>query len=226
MSEKIRSLIFNHPDLIGFFLNIFNHLNPSNCIKGGRHNSFKMGVVLRKKCKIKIEGTNNTIIVEDFSRLINSNIYIHGNNNIISIGPRCYLYKADFYIEDDGCEIRLGTHISIDGATHFAAIEGRKIFVGNDCMFSQNIFVRTGDAHSILDLETRKRINPSKNVSIGNHCWIGMNSTIMKGTRIGDNSIVGAGAILSGDFIDGNCVIAGIPGRIIKSNIDWCRKRI
>jgi acetyltransferase-like isoleucine patch superfamily enzyme len=52
-------------------------------------------------------------------------------------------------------------------------------------------------------------------VVIGNNCFIGMNSILLPGTRIGDNSIVAAGSVVKGSF-KSNSVIGGVPARIIK----------
>ena len=54
-----------------------------------------------------------------------------------------------------------------------------------------------------------------KPVLIGENCFIGMNSIVLKGTTIGKNSIVGAGSVVCGKFPE-NVVIAGNPARIIK----------
>ena len=51
---------------------------------------------------------------------------------------------------------------------------------------------------------------------IGNNCFIGMNSIILMGTHIGDNVIVGAGSVVSGNIPD-NVVIAGNPAKIIRT---------
>ena len=55
-------------------------------------------------------------------------------------------------------------------------------------------------------------------VKIGNNCFIGMNTTILKGTVIGDNVIVGAGSVLTGKEYPPNCVIAGNPAKVIKQD--------
>ena len=64
-------------------------------------------------------------------------------------------------------------------------------------MFSNDIEFRTGDSHSIVDLDTRKRINYSQNIHVGNHVWIGSRSIILKGVNIGNNSIIGTGSIVT-----------------------------
>lgn len=225
MNVNLKNWIFSHPLIIGLFLKFINFFNPLNHVKGGSKNSLKFGIVLQNNVKVTIEGTGNIINIGDFTRLKNTTIYIHGNNNQINIGSRCYLYNTDFYIEDDNGKINIGEHTSIDGETQFAVIEGTIINVGKDCMFSRGINIRTGDAHSILDVNG-KRINKSQSVIIGDHCWIGMHSIIMKGTVVERNSIIGAGSIVSSKFEKGNCIIAGIPGRVIRTEINWCRQRI
>lgn len=55
-------------------------------------------------------------------------------------------------------------------------------------------------------------------IHIGNKCFIGANAIIMCGIRIGDEVVVGAGAIVTKD-VPSNCVVAGNPAKIIKSGI-------
>lgn len=52
-------------------------------------------------------------------------------------------------------------------------------------------------------------------VVIEDGAWIGINVTILQGTHIGKNSVVGAGAIVKGRFPD-HCVLVGNPARIVK----------
>jgi acetyltransferase-like isoleucine patch superfamily enzyme len=88
-----------------------------------------------------------------------------------------------------------------------------------------DIEIRTGDSHSILDM-SGNRINPSSNVVIGNHVWVGSRVIILKGAQISDFSIIGAGSIVSGEFPDTNVILAGVPAKIVKDNINWKRERI
>lgn len=56
---------------------------------------------------------------------------------------------------------------------------------------------------------------PAKPVTIGNHCWIGMNAVILPGVVLGDYTTVGAGSVVTHSF-DGHCVIGGNPAQVIK----------
>ena len=100
-----------------------------------------------------------------------------------------------------------------------------QIEFGDDCQLSANITLRTGDSHSIVDLQG-KRINRSKSIRIGDHVWIGNTVLIFKGTQIGNNSIVAGGAVVGGKIFPPYCIIGGNPAKIIKENINWDRKRL
>jgi len=92
-------------------------------------------------------------------------------------------------------------------------------------MFFGEIEFRTGDSHSIIDNETKKRINMAQNIEVGNHVWIGARSIILKGVSIGNNSIIGTNSIVTKN-IPSHSVAAGIPAKVVKNNIDWVRTRI
>lgn len=180
---------------------------------------------LLNKVSIDIRGENNTVIVEDLCRLKNCTIMISGNHNTIRIGRHSNLTDTEFFIEDDGNEIIIGAHTAICGKTHLAAIEGTKIQIGSDCLFSSNIHFQTGDAHSILDMEGR-RVNWSADIVIGDHVWVGTKVTCLKGTQVAEHSIIGACALVSGQFEQPNCILAGVPAKIVRRNINWSDRRV
>ncbi|MBR3757496.1 MAG: acyltransferase [Bacteroidaceae bacterium] len=57
----------------------------------------------------------------------------------------------------------------------------------------------------------------TKPIKIGDGCFIGANSIILKGTTLGRNVVVGAGSVVHGEFPD-NVIIAGNPAKIVKEN--------
>lgn len=55
-----------------------------------------------------------------------------------------------------------------------------------------------------------------KPIVIGNNCWIGANAVILPGVEVGDHTIVAAGAVVTKSFPEGDCIIGGVPARVIK----------
>jgi len=192
-------------------------------VKGKNNVIKKQGVKISSI--IHIKGNNNHIILEDDSLIIKCNIAILGDNNLVHIKKNSYVDGATFHIEDCECSIINGENTFI-GASHLAVTENKSsITIGKECMLSSNINIRTGDSHSIVDLESNERINYAQNVSIGDHCWIGEGAKILKGVTLGENVIVATGAIVTSSF-QNNVLIGGIPGKIIKDKVSWNKNRL
>lgn len=113
-------------------------------------------------------------------------------------------------------ELIIGDNVGISGATIYAR---ESIRIGDNTLVGGNAKIFDNDFHP-LEIEARnkdiKEKIGSRPVVIGNNCFIGGNSIILKGTVLGDGCIVGAGAVVSGEFGD-NCIIAGNPARVIKN---------
>ena len=121
-----------------------------------------------------------------------------------------------------GAFIRIGDNVGISGATIYAR---KGITIGDNTCIGGNCKILDNDFHP-LDAETRVRLLqdahggdsdliPAREICIGKNCFIGCNSLILKGTVLGDNCVVGAGAVVCGKYED-NCVIAGNPARVIR----------
>lgn len=176
---------------------------------------------------IYICGNDNQIVVGENCNLRKVTFFIRGSGNKIIVGNGCSAYNVQFHIEQDNNEINVddGTtlHGREEGAIHMAAGEGSRILVGEDCMFAHSVQIRSTDSHSIIDLDGQ-RVNPAKDVKIGNHCWIGLRCIILKGTEISNHCVVAAGAVCSKNYPETNCILAGNPAKAVKRNVDWDRK--
>lgn len=172
-----------------------------------------------------IVGNNNHIIIKKGVILANMMIYMRGDDHVLIISEKCRYSGGSVWFEDHHCKIEIGEGSTFESA-HLAATEPNcSITVGKDCMFSNEIEVRTGDSHSIIDELTKERINYAENVALGDHVWVGAKATILKGVNIGSNSIISTGAIVTSD-IPANSIAAGIPAKVIKTGVNWLRKRI
>ena len=110
--------------------------------------------------------------------------------------------------------------MNFNGASAFRADEGRSVSVGDDCLFAENVRVWTSDLHSIVEAQTRNRVNLARNTKIGNRVWLGDGALVLKGSTIGDGSIIGAGAVLAGDVPE-NSVAAGNRATVVKRGVTW-----
>lgn len=148
-----------------------------------------------------------------------------GKNNRVIIHEGCKLCNLTCWMEGDGNVIEIGANTIIHGATQLAACDGSTINIGQNCLFSHDIYVRTTDSHSILD-DSGRRINMEEDITIGNHVWIGMQSLILKGVTIPDNCIVGARSTVTKTYFESNSIVAGSPARTIRQNISWKTERM
>lgn len=87
-----------------------------------------------------------------------------------------------------------------------------RITIGKGTFIAPNAGLITAN-HDPMNLDAH--LSP-KEIVLGEQCWIGMNSTILPGVRLGNHTVVGAGSVVTKSFPEGNCVIAGNPAKIIR----------
>lgn len=107
--------------------------------------------------------------------------------------------------------ISLGNYILISPGTSIRSAES--IDIGDSTMIASDVVITDSDWHGIYD--RTDYVATPKPVKIHKNVWIGERSIILKGTQIGENSIIGAGSVVHGD-IPPNSVYAGNPAREVK----------
>ena len=106
--------------------------------------------------------------------------------------------------------IHIGNFCMICPGVRISAAD--KIRIGDSCMFANNAYITDSDWH---DLYNRVVTGKSAPITIADNVWIGDSAIVCKGVTIGANSIVGAGAVVTGD-IPANAVAAGNPAKVVK----------
>ena len=142
---------------------------------------------------------------------------IFGNN--ISIGDYATLITAPdkridlstWETDKINGELQLGKFILISPGTSIRS--AKKIIIGDSTMIASDVTITDSDWHDIYD-RTDYVASP-KEVIIQENVWIGEKSLILKGSKIGKNSIIGAGSVVSGE-VPANVVFAGNPAKEIK----------
>lgn len=173
---------------------------------------------LRIRNRIRILG-DNSLDIDKTAHVRGCTIYIKGNNNRLVIKKNANIAGTDFELVGNNCTIIVGeeTHIG-EGSYLSSREESTSLVIGSNCMFSRNVGIMTSDGHNIT--QENKRINPAKNITIGDHVWLANSAIVLKGSSIGDNSIVGMNSLVTKD-IASNCIAAGNPAITVKKDINW-----
>lgn len=176
-----------------------------------------------KNSTINFTGKNNVVYCEENVKIENASIGFPGHDGLLYLASghgssRCVRVTCTI---NGGCVCYLGGNTAYTQPPVLLCSEQKHIFIGDNCLLAPGIWMRTADPHLIYSIDTKKRINPSKSIFIGDNVWIGQAALILKGTQIYSGSIVGGGAVLANKKILSNCSAAGNPARIISENIFW-----
>ena len=132
-----------------------------------------------------------------------------------------YVEDADFWTSyvflnprNADSKISIGKECQI--CNRFTAIsEGEGIEIGDNVLVGTAVTVMDSDFHDIEPSHRLTGTPKTGKVVIADNVWIGDRVTILKGTTIGKNSVVAAGAVVSGAFPE-NVVIGGVPAKVIR----------
>ncbi len=214
--NKLKSMVLGLPKTI--YIN-FKCLPIKQAIKLPIFLSNKV-ILKSTKGKIIINGNVSTKMitigfgnVEIFDR--NKSRSILNNNGIIEFNGKA--------------SIGHGSKISVDGHLSFgnefiissesSIVCKKRISFGERCIMSWDVLIMDSDLHKIYC--EGNRVNIEKDVIIGNDVWIGCRCTLLKGTRLLDNVVVGANTFLNNKIAEKNCIVGGNPVKILKRNIYW-----
>ncbi|WOI58443.1 hypothetical protein [Palleronia sp. LCG004] len=119
-------------------------------------------------------------------------------------------------------EVRIGRRTTIEEC--YLLADGAKIDIGEDCMISFQVALRTTDAHGIYDRESGVLLNPPDDIRICDHVWIAQGAIVGKGSVIGKDCVVGGRSYLNKKTFAPGCLIAGAPPTVLRENIVWDRR--
>jgi acetyltransferase-like isoleucine patch superfamily enzyme len=92
----------------------------------------------------------------------------------------------------------------------------QRVSIGRECILADRVMLIDFD-HGVTEVERPIRLQGiyKRDVHIGHNVWVGYGACILRGTTIGENSIVGTSAVVTKDFPP-NSVIGGVPARVIR----------
>lgn len=187
--------------------------------------------VIRDKGSYLFPYKNSVINIDKTAKLIlHGTIYINSNkpkkskaeayltlqkNSILTVHKGLYLnYNATIEVHKDG-EMEVGIAYVNSNAVLICA---RKIVLGEEVLVSREVFIYDSDHHDILN-KFGEKTNIPKEIIIGNHVWIGIKSTIMKGTKLEDGAVIASNSVVISNIKAGQ-LASGNPARVFME-ITW-----
>lgn len=143
-----------------------------------------------------------------------------------------YLKMYTRYLSKCGINI-IGTPKFISGSVYFDGNNYSKITIGDNTIISREVMLLTHDYSITAGLASiGKKIDRhqgelyfSSPITIGDNCFIGARASLLPGTSLGDNVIVGAGAVVKGEIPE-NSIVVGNPAKVIGTTSDWVIKQL
>ena len=176
-------------------------------------------VVCYKGTKLIINKTSK-INVKESLKLNDNMIKNNGRTTILRMDENSELVVGKFSVFYGGDIICFkNSKLEIGSGFFNSNIKIRcteSIKIGQDVAISHNVTIMDSDSHEL----TNEGYKKTKPINIGNHVWIGSQAMILKGVNIADGAVIAAGSIVTND-VPSNCLVAGVPAKIIKKDVTW-----
>lgn len=141
-------------------------------------------------------------------------------------GNKCDSESYVKYLRSNGCEIGENVYFYSPRTTTIDSVRMDWIKIGSYTKITQGVTILAHDYSPSVMIHTHNRVilGGGQYTSIGENCFIGVNSIIMPGCKIGNNCIVGAGSVVTKDIPD-NSVCGGNPAKVLMSIDEFYEKR-
>lgn len=189
-----------------------------NCICKNVDSSSRMPIAMNKNCIFDFHPSAKLIIGENLrcgvqhvkNADIKTRIRLQEKSQII-IPSHYTIYAGSYIVVRPNSKLIL--HPGFINENVQITCQGT-IEIGEGTAIGRDVIIRNFDGHKI------KGEIISAPIHIGKHVWIGQRAIILKGVTIGDGAVIAAGAIVTKDVPPG-CVVAGIPAKVIRENVEW-----
>ena len=127
------------------------------------------------------------------------------------VGKGCYL-EPPFHANFGGKHVMLGDHIYAN--FNLTVVDDTYIYIGSHTMIGPNVTLASAK-HPIMPELRKKGYQYNLPIHIGKNCWLGAGVIVVPGVTIGDNTVVGAGAVVTKD-LPANVVAVGVPAKVVR----------
>lgn len=136
-----------------------------------------------------------------------------GDQSNLNVSGNFLIYSGAKIYVNNGATLSLGSGF-INHNLNLSCFGN--VSIGKDVAIGENCTIRDNDGHMLIGSNNH---TPSS-ITIGDHVWIGMNVTILKGVNIGNGAVIAAGSVVTRD-VPANALAAGVPASVKKQEIRW-----
>lgn len=196
------------PGALGLFLRSL--LYPLLLGHAGRGVTFGVGVILRHPHKIRL---GDHVVIDDYCCLDAKGT----DNRGIDIGARAFVGRntilscknGDIVIDEDA---NLGFNVEVFSAS--------RVRVGKKVLIAAYTYLVGGDhLYDRTDVPVLDQGRTARGIEVADHAWLGAHVVVTDGSRVGQDAIVGAGAVVVGEVPD-FAIATGIPAKIVRDRRD------
>lgn len=130
---------------------------------------------------------------------------------LAEVGENCYI-EPPFHSNWGGKHVHLGKNVYFN--FNATLVDDTHIYIGDYTMLGPNVVIATA-GHPILPELREKALQYNLPVHIGRNCWLGAGVIVLPGVTIGDNTVIGAGSVVTKD-IPANVVAVGNPCKVLR----------
>ena len=145
-------------------------------------------------------------------------IVIDKGGKLILTGEKALFNRKNYVLISSTGTFEIGNNFWVNAHAEFYC--RKRLKFGDDVLISFHVIFLDTDYHPIFNKQ-KDIINPDLEIVMGNNVWIGCNVTLLKGTHIGNNIIVGAGSLVVGNLLQENSIYCGNPVRHVKDDRTW-----
>ncbi len=167
---------------------------------------------------IVLSGSGNLVSIAHGVSLQNASISL-GSGCALVIGQDCRVAALEL-VAKRSAHVRIGADSNFTWHTRLYLHEPGRIEIGEHCLIASDVLMTISDMHSIIDRDTGQRINPARDIVIGDQVWLAHSVTVMGGSHVGQGAIVGLGSVVTGT-LENYTLSVGRPARTIRSNVTW-----
>ena len=127
------------------------------------------------------------------------------------VGENCYI-ESPYFANWGGHHVHLGSNIYANAGLKL--VDDTHIYIGDNTMLGPNVTIATA-GHPIDPTLRARGLQYNLPVRIGRNCWLGAGVIVMPGITIGDNTVIGAGSVVTKDIPSG-VVAVGNPCKVLR----------